>query len=86
MNAKKLLKATLITLLGGATFTFTHSTALAGKGKCPADSVKVGNVCVDKYEASVWEIPPSNTALIKKVQQGTATLADLTAGRYPAWR
>src|SRR5205807_6494572 len=48
--------------------------------KCVADSVKVGNVCVDKYEASVWLIPPSSTALVKKVQAGKATLADLTGG------
>src|SRR5437867_1027067 len=43
-------------------------------------SVKVGNVCVDKYEASVWQIPVSNTGLIKNVQKGKADLDDLTAG------
>src|SRR5205809_3185270 len=40
--------------------------------RCAADSVKVGNVCVDKYEASVWSIAPSNTGLIRKVQKGMA--------------
>jgi hypothetical protein len=40
----------------------------------------VGNNCIDTYEASVWQIPLSNTSLVKKVQQGKATLADLTAG------
>src|SRR5438034_2961807 len=45
--------------------------------RCAADSVKVGNVCVDKYEASVWSIAPSNTGLIRKVQKGMATLDDL---------
>ena len=39
-----------------------------------------GEPCVDKYEASVWDIPPGNTALIQKVKDGTATLADLTGG------
>ncbi len=48
--------------------------------RCPVDSVKVGDVCIDKYEASVWQIPSGNTALIRKVQLGHATLADLTAG------
>ena len=54
--------------------------------KCPADSVQVGVACIDKYEASVWSIPAvgpgggSNASLIKKVQKGTATLAQLTAG------
>jgi formylglycine-generating enzyme required for sulfatase activity len=52
----------------------------AGTLKCPPDSVKVGNVCIDTYEASVWSIPPSNTSLVKLVQSGKATLAKLTAG------
>jgi hypothetical protein len=46
---------------------------------CPPDSVIVGTSCVDTYEASVWQIPPSNAALVAKVQAGTVTLADLTA-------
>ena len=54
--------------------------AVAATLKCPADSVKVGNVCIDKYEASVWQIAPSNTGLVRKVQKGIATLADLMAG------
>jgi formylglycine-generating enzyme required for sulfatase activity len=54
------------------------SSALAAK--CPKDSVQVGPVCIDTHEASVWEIPSGNKALIKKVQKGTATLADLTGG------
>src|SRR5262245_39580031 len=48
--------------------------------KCPPDSVKVGNACVDTYEASVWLIPPNNRSLVTKVQEGKATLADLTKG------
>src|SRR5438445_2211965 len=46
---------------------------------CPPDSVKVGPTCVDKYEASVWQIV-SNPTLVSKVQAGTATLMDLTSG------
>jgi formylglycine-generating enzyme required for sulfatase activity len=42
--------------------------------------VKVGTVCIDTYEASVWQIPPTNTALVKQVQSGRATLAELTGG------
>jgi formylglycine-generating enzyme required for sulfatase activity len=54
--------------------------------KCPPDSVQVGVACIDKYEASVWNIPDvnpnggSNAGLIKKVRKGTATLAQLTSG------
>lgn len=49
---------------------------------CGPDAVKAGpgEPCVDKYEASVWDIPPANTVLIQKVKDGTATLADLTGG------
>jgi formylglycine-generating enzyme required for sulfatase activity len=54
--------------------------------KCKPDAVKTGSVCMDKYEASVWSIPAttpmgkSNNGLIKKVQNGVVTLAQLTAG------
>jgi len=52
----------------------------AQAAKCSPNSVQVGSVCVDKYEASVWEIPAGNKGLINKVKKGTATLAALTAG------
>jgi hypothetical protein len=44
---------------------------------CPPDSVLTGTTCIDKYEASVWAIPAEQTGLIKMVQDGKATLADL---------
>jgi len=47
---------------------------------CPRDSVRVGTVCVDKYEASVWSIPVTKESLIKKVKRGKATLGDLLDG------
>ncbi len=53
---------------------------------CPPDAVLVGNVCVDKFEASVWQVPDhdaignSNVALIRKIKLGTVTLSDLIAG------
>ncbi len=48
--------------------------------KCPPDSARVGNACIDLYEASVWQIAPSNVSLVRKVQAGKATLADLRGG------
>ena len=55
--------------------------SLAGAATpCPRDSVRVGTVCVDRYEASVWQIPPANKGLIKKVLAGRVTAADLTGG------
>ena len=51
--------------------------------KCPADSVRAGTACMDKYEASVWFVPnatTTNKSLVKKIQQGKATLANLTQG------
>ena len=56
------------------------NSAAAGTLNCPPDSVKVGNVCVDAYEASVWQIAPSNAKLVKLVQAGKATLDQLTKG------
>jgi formylglycine-generating enzyme required for sulfatase activity len=46
---------------------------------CPEDSVRAGTVCVDKYEASMWYVPPQEKKLIGKIQEGKVTLADLTA-------
>jgi formylglycine-generating enzyme required for sulfatase activity len=47
---------------------------------CPPDSVRVGAACLDKYEASVWQVPPADVALIRKIRLGSVTLADLQAG------
>lgn len=46
---------------------------------CPPDAVLAGGACVDKYEASLWDIPAIQTAVIAKVKTGTVTLADLQA-------
>ena len=47
---------------------------------CPPDSIRVAGVCVDIFEATMWNIPSGATALIQGVKDGTATLADLTSG------
>jgi sulfatase-modifying factor enzyme 1 len=49
---------------------------------CPADSVPSGTVCMDKYEASVWDLAPvpagrTKAKLITMIQSGTVTLAGL---------
>src|SRR5215831_18141061 len=54
--------------------------ASSGRAPCPPDSVQVGPVCVDKYEASVWQIPPTSRSLLRKVLDGRARLDDLTRG------
>ena len=51
--------------------------------KCAPDAVVSGTVCMDKFEASVWRVlnpATTNKGLVKKIQQGKATLADLTKG------
>jgi hypothetical protein len=48
--------------------------------KCAADAVVAGTVCLDKWEATVWRVPNAagaNKRLVKKIQKGTATAADL---------
>jgi hypothetical protein len=52
--------------------------------ECPADSVLAGTVCIDKYEASLWFVPPAQTNLIKRIQSGTVTLDHLTSPRAVA--
>jgi hypothetical protein len=49
---------------------------------CPSDSVQSGTVCMDKYEASVWNLAPVSNAktkakLVASIQSGTVTLANL---------
>ena len=51
--------------------------------RCPADAVVSGSSCMDKFEASVWRVPDPTTLnrrLVRKIQSGLATLADLRAG------
>src|SRR5262245_1372754 len=52
----------------------THAVLL----RCPAASVKVGPVCVDKYEASVWRLP-DDPLRVGRVQRGHVKLDELTA-------
>jgi hypothetical protein len=50
---------------------------------CGPNAVIAGTVCLDTYEASVWRVPnpaTANVSLVKKIQLGTATQADLAAG------
>jgi formylglycine-generating enzyme required for sulfatase activity len=49
--------------------------------RCAPDAIVAGTVCVDKYEASVWRVPnatTTNASLVRKIQRGRATEADLT--------
>jgi len=51
--------------------------------RCEPDAVVAGTLCLDRYEASVWRVPnptTTNAALVRKIQLGKATEADLTAG------
>ena len=47
-------------------------------GGMSSDSVNQGRFDSDKYKASLWYVPPSNARLIKRIQNGTVTLARLT--------
>ena len=59
---------------------FVASPGAAPGASCPPDSARVGTVCVDRYEASIWQIDSARKSLLRKVQDGKATLADLQAG------
>jgi hypothetical protein len=60
----------------GGVLVLGTMAASARAADCPPDSVKVGPVCVDKYEASVWQI--YDPRLRKEAQGGGLVLADLS--------
>jgi TatA/E family protein of Tat protein translocase len=56
--------------------------------RCGADAVVDGTVCLDRYEASVWRVPnptTTNAILVRRIQVGRATRADLMAGGRRSW-
>lgn len=55
--------------LGCSLAVTAAAPAVAAAAKsCPADSVTVGDTCIDKFEASVWQTTDAKT--IKKIQRG----------------
>jgi len=74
------MRASCASLMVAITLAKFASPAAAAS-KCPPDSVQAGPVCVDKYEASVWQIPGGNPGLVRAVQLGRATLVSLTAAQ-----
>ncbi len=72
--------AAAVVLLAGA--AGAASPPAGPVGKCPPDAVVAGAGCMDKYEASVWRVTDPlgvNRALVKKIQQGKATVSLLAA-------
>jgi hypothetical protein len=74
----------MCTMLAAAAASGALLAAPAGAHfkKCPGDAVKIGQGCMDTYEASVWRVPDptgANKSLVKKVEKGKATAADLLA-------
>ena len=69
-----------------ATATAFVGIATVEAADCPKDSVRAGTVCIDRYEASVWQIKPQGSAtslsnqqqgVVDSIRAGTVTLADL---------
>ncbi len=52
---------------------------------CPSDAVQLGSLCVDRVEASVWEIPTGNTTLLDALKAGEASATDLQSGGATQW-
>ena len=66
-----------------AAATAIAASFAAPVSRCAPDAVVAGTVCLDKYEASVRRVPnptTTNAGLVRRIQLGRATLADLTAG------
>jgi formylglycine-generating enzyme required for sulfatase activity len=52
------------------------------RAQCPPDAVSAGGLCIDRFEASVWRVSAvttTNAQLVRKIQEGIATPADLAA-------
>ncbi len=45
--------------------------------ECSPDAVRSGTVCMDKYEASLWYVPPDQNGLIRMIHGGKVGQADL---------
>lgn len=66
------MKTTIHWIVAAAVLTWA-SPVLAHHKVCPADSVRAGDLCVDRYEASVWRVPDpegANKGLVKKIRKG----------------
>jgi formylglycine-generating enzyme required for sulfatase activity len=77
MQITRLVVPVLLVAVSGCCCHWRTSAPTSG---CTPDSVKVGSVCVDKYEASVWNIPNPTTAnatVVKHVLDGTVTQNEL---------
>lgn len=66
----------LAAALISAAFLFATPLAQAQAKDCSSNAVSVGPICVDKYEASLWEVTGE---VVKKIKDNTVTLADLQA-------
>jgi len=88
MRTMRTLAVVLIIMSAGATEAARAADAKLGfptspVAKCAPDAVLAGTACLDRYEASVWRVPhptTTNAPLVRKIRQGKATRADLTAG------
>ena len=68
-------------IVGAVSLMLSHALFLEPvmAAGCAPDSVQSGTVCIDKYESSVWYVPPSENGLISKIRNGRASLANLTS-------
>jgi hypothetical protein len=80
----KLARRLLVSTIGIAVGLLVTKPAYAAD--CPKDSVRAGTVCIDKYEASVWQIKPQGAAttlskeqqnVVDSIRNGSVTLGDL---------
>ena len=80
---RSVMKATVVALAMRATIAAAVNFPTFPLRRCRPDAVRAGTVCMDKYEASVWRVPNPTTAnalLVRRIQLGRATEADLRAG------
>jgi formylglycine-generating enzyme required for sulfatase activity len=84
MMKQTVIKACLsLGLVVGVADTAVAQSRVLPVKRCASDAVVAGTVCLDKYEESVWRVPAptaTNVSLVRKIQLGRVTQADLMAG------
>jgi sulfatase-modifying factor enzyme 1 len=68
---------TVIAGVSGSDLILDVNGYFEGTSVCPPSAARSGSVCIDKYEASVWET--TDVAVIAKIRAGTVTLGELQA-------
>lgn len=73
--------STVVLLLAAASAQASDFPTFPAR-RCAPDAVLAGTICLDRFEETVWRVPnatTTNASLVRRIQLGRATRADLLA-------